>query len=127
MPARRRQVQPEVRRSRTPGCRLGHTSGTPIAGRHRAGGRFVLVGLRLARRREQRRRTGGTGDGQIRRQVEMPQDPADDGDVLDERDEAQAAAAARTRQHIEAERAASSCCSSWWGWCSSGRMEAERL
>lgn len=36
----------------------------------------------------------------------MPQDPADDGDVLDERDEAQAAAAAaRTRQHIEAERA----------------------
>jgi hypothetical protein len=61
--------------------------------------RYALDGFGrcLARCREQRRGTRGTGDGQIRRQPKMPQDPADDGAVLDERDEAQAAATARAR------------------------------
>jgi hypothetical protein len=60
-------------------------------------GPIVLVGRCLARCREQRRGAGGTGDGQIRRQPKMPQDPADDGAVLDERDEAQATATPRAR------------------------------
>jgi hypothetical protein len=50
--------------SRTPGRRRGYTSGISTARTRRSGGRFVLVGLRLARRGEERWRTGGPGDRQ---------------------------------------------------------------
>ena len=93
-------------------CQAGHGGSSaspdrPPAHRRpetvRSESRFIPVDLRVARHGEQRRRTRGTSDRQIGRQAEMTQDPADDGGRLDERDEAQAAATARTRQHIELE------------------------
>jgi hypothetical protein len=53
----------DVKPSRTPGCRIGHTFGTSAARSRRSEARFVLIGLRLTGRDEQRRRTGGAGDG----------------------------------------------------------------
>ena len=70
----------------------------------RSGSRFVQVDPRVARHGEQRRRTRGTGDGQVGRQTEMTQYPADHGGLLDQRDEAQASATARTTQDVERKR-----------------------
>jgi hypothetical protein len=58
--------------------------------------RFVLVSLRFTRDGDERRRSGGAGDGQIQGTTEMPEYPTNDRRLLDERDEAQAAAAPRT-------------------------------
>jgi hypothetical protein len=49
----------------------------------------------------ERRRAGGTRRGDLGRDAKMPEDPADDGCLLDERDQAQAAATPGTRQHVK--------------------------
>ena len=87
------------------------TSGMRADGRpsgRRSGARLPQVGVHRSLREgvEQRRCAGRPRDGPLGRQAEMPEDPADDGRLLDERDQAQAAAASRTRQHLEPERPA---------------------
>jgi hypothetical protein len=71
--------------------------------RTRDGQPIALLGLRLAGRGEERWCTGEPGDRQARRETEMPEKSTDDRRLLDERDEAQATATARTCQHIELE------------------------
>jgi hypothetical protein len=50
-----------------------------------------------------RRGTGGTRRGDFGRQAEMPQDPIDYLPLLDERDQAEAAAAPGAGQNVEPE------------------------
>jgi hypothetical protein len=64
----------------------------PSARDSRSGGGFVLVCAGLARRGEERRRSGRTGNGQNRGETQMPKNSTNDCRPLDEGDQAQAAA-----------------------------------
>ena len=67
--------------------RLSGTSGTRVE--HRA---VVVPTTKIGNCRGERRRAGWTRRGDLGRHAEMPEDPADHGRLLDERDQAQAAA-----------------------------------
>ena len=83
---------PPARRS------AGRRSGT--RGEHR---RIVIPTGLVGSSHAERRRAGVTRRRDLRRDAEMPEDPLDHGRLLDERDEAQAAASPGTRQDVEPE------------------------
>jgi hypothetical protein len=89
--ARRRAVGHELRSTRS------------VPGGIRGG---IVVSSHLgACARDERRRARRARRRDLRRHAQMPQDPANHGRLLDQRDHTQAPATLRTRQHVESERA----------------------
>jgi hypothetical protein len=87
-----------VKPSRSGNARIGHTSGLATVWSRRSEARFILVGLRLPRDGEERRRSGRTSDRQVHGETEMRENSTDDRRLLDECDEAQPAATAEFDQ-----------------------------
>jgi hypothetical protein len=87
----------------TPPARRGagrHSGASGTGGEHRG---IVVPTIHIANSHAERRRAGGTPRGDLGRHAEMPEDPIDHRRLLDERDQAQAAAAPGAGQDVDPE------------------------